>query len=315
MKTFIQSIVVAVLVSGTLLSCSKQELDELHTTTTGQDASKKTDLNTLTLAPASATQTSINLRVTADATTGAPAGFTLQWMSAAAYAANGNRWASDQQLCKASFSGNANRSRYQLAPGQSVVVNVGELLFDNGASTNCGTALSCTVQDYVFRAFAHATNTQQRSEFTAATPASTLPCHAGATCTYTASYWSTHGPIPVGNNQNEWRLTSLQLGSVVYTDLQALAILLTPADGNELIMLAHQLITAKLNLAKGAEETGIADYIAQADAQIGSQNILNTSASTPISGANSGYITTATTPLINYNEGASGPGHCAEAED
>lgn len=317
MKTFIYCAIAALLMSGTLLSsCSKPELDELQGPAAArQDAGRKTELEPLAIGTASATQASINVRVTAGSATGAPAGFTLQWMSAAAFAANGNRWAASQQLCQASFSGNANRSRYQLAPGQSVVVSVGEMLFDNGASTNCGQALSCTVQDYVFRAFAHATSTQQRSAFTAATSCSTLPCRAGANCTYTQSYWRTHGPVPVSNNQNQWPLTSLTLGTMVYTDLQALAILNTPADGNELLTLAHQLITSKLNLAKGADSNGITDYIVSADAQIGSQDILAASTATPVPGAHFEAMTTLTQPLSSYNEGATGPGYCAEGED
>jgi hypothetical protein len=97
-------------------------------------------------------------------------------MTAADYAAKGNSWyaSEDLRLCKASFSGDANLSRYNLAAGESVTVNVGEFLFDNGASTNCGDALTCGT-DYVFRAFAHANSTLMRSEFTANITCSTLP--------------------------------------------------------------------------------------------------------------------------------------------
>jgi hypothetical protein len=95
-----------------------------------------------------ATQTSIDIQVCAGATTGAPAGFSLQWLTAEELAAGAdgvpgtaddNQWfaSADAQLCKASFSGNANLSRYNLAAGECVNVNVGEFLFDNGASTNC----------------------------------------------------------------------------------------------------------------------------------------------------------------------------------
>jgi hypothetical protein len=69
-------------------------------------------------------------------------------------------------LCKASFSGNANLSRYNLPAGGCVPVNLGEFLFDEGASTNCARALVCGT-DYVFRAFGHATNALNRSDFTA----------------------------------------------------------------------------------------------------------------------------------------------------
>src|SRR5690242_19788914 len=90
--------------------------------------------------------------------TGLPAGFSLQWMTKADYDTNGGWLSSDNSaLCKASFSGNANLSRYNLTAGQCVTVKIGELLFDNGASTNCGSALECDTE-YVFRAFGHATS-------------------------------------------------------------------------------------------------------------------------------------------------------------
>ncbi len=71
-------------------------------------------------------------------------------------------------------------------------------------------------------------------------------------CTYTQGFWKNHGPNPSGNNQNEWPVTSLTLGSVSYSDLELESILNTPVGGNGLISLAHQLIAAKLNVANGA---------------------------------------------------------------
>jgi hypothetical protein len=261
------------------------------------------------------TQTSISITVTAGAS-GAPAGFSLQWMTAADYAANGYNWylSDDSRLCKASFSGNANLSRYNLGPNQSVTVNVGEFLFDNGASSNCIEALVCGTE-YVFRAFAHADNKGNRSDFTANLTCSTLPCGHSNTCTLTQGYWKTHGPVPTGNNDYTWpqsvKNNGLTLGSVSYTPQQLLDIFNKPAAGNGLIALAHQLIAAKINIANGADTNidafgNITTYINQADALIGGLVI------PPVGSGNlaSSQTSTLTSMLSNYNEGSIGPGHC-----
>jgi hypothetical protein len=229
-------------------------------------------------------------------------------MTAADYAANGNQWygSDDPRLCKASFSGNASLSRYNLSAGQCVTVDVGEFLFDNGASTNCAGALVCGTA-YVFHVFGHATSTLNRSDFTANLTCSTLACFDVQGCTLTQGYWKTHGPIPTGTNSNEWPVTTLDLGSVTYTDLQLQSIFDTPAGGNGLIALAHQLIAAKLNIANGADGMAAAAAIAAADALIGGLVV------PPVG---SGFLSPATTSslittLTNYNEGAIGPGHCS----
>lgn len=271
---------------------------------------KKTAITTPTIHCGDATQASIYLNVCAPAGgTGLPAGFSIQWMTAADYAANGDAWylSEDPRLCKASFSGNAHLSRYNLAAGECAAVNIGELLFDNGASTNCPDALECDT-DYVFRAFGHATSTYNRSDFTGNRTCSTLSCSdlPPGECTYTQGYWKTHGPVPTGNNLNEWPVTSLTLGTVAYTDLQLQSIFDTPAAGNGLIVLAHQLIAAKLNVANGADGTDVAASIAAADALIGGLVVPPVGSGSLAPSATSELVTA----LTNYNEGATGPGHC-----
>jgi hypothetical protein len=277
--------------------------------------SPKSKMSTPTIICGTSTQTSIEITFTAGAT-GAPAGFSLQWITADAYAAgpdgipgtlDDNTWpASDAiGLCKASFSGNANLSNYNLAAGESVTVSVGEFLFDNGASTNCGDALVCGT-DYVFRCFAHANSTLQRSDFTSNLSCSTLDCGSGGTCTLTQGYWKTHGPIPTGNNVNEWDVTELTLGTVLYTDLELQSIFNTQASGNGLIALAHQLIAAKLNIANGADGTAVNAAIAAADALIGGLVIPPVGAGSLPSSATSSLTGT----LASFNEGAIGPGLC-----
>lgn len=270
-------------------------------------AAKPSKMSTPTLTCGTASKVSIQITVTAGAT-GAPAGFSLQWMTLADYVANGSVWPSsdDSTLCHASFSGNANASRYNLAAGESVTVEVGDLLFDNGTSASCVEPLVCGTT-YVFRAFAHANSTFNRSDFTPTLQCSTLPCQdLQSNCTYTQGYWKTHGPIPTGNNTNVWPVTSLTLGTVVYTDLQLQAIFDTPAAGNGLITLAHQLIAAKLNIANGADGSSVAAAIAAADALIGGLVV------PPVGTGSLAPSTTSslTTTLGSYNEGIIGPGHC-----
>jgi hypothetical protein len=258
---------------------------------------------------AGSTQASINLQVCAG-TTGAPAGFSIQWMTAADFATFGWLSSDDPLLCHASFSGNASGSRYNLGAGECVTVNVGDFLFDNGASTNCLDALLCGT-DYVFRSFAHANSSLNRSDFTANQTCSTLACDHDAGCTFTQGYWKTHNDtVCVANPASllcvAWPVTSLTLGSVPYTQAQLLAIFNTPAAGNGLIQLAHQLIAAKLNVAAGADDSAIAATIIAADAMIGGLVVPPVGA-----GSLSPGVTSSTVALLtSYNEGAIGPGHC-----
>jgi hypothetical protein len=292
----------------------------LLSATAGWAAPPKPKMSTPTITCAASTQVSIDLQVCAGAT-GAPAGFSIQWITAAQYAAgpdgilgtlDDNTWplSDSTSLCKASFSGNANLSRYNLAAFECVSVNVGDFLFDEGASTNCPDALVCGT-DYVFRSFAHATNTLNRSDFTANRTCSTLACGHEEGCTLTQGYWKTHTPLvcdldPTSPLCIAWPVASLDLGTVTYDVAQLVSILNTPAAGNGLIALAHQLIAAKLNIANGADGSAVAADIAAADALIGGLVV------PPVGGGSlpSSATSALTTALANYNEGATGPGHC-----
>lgn len=64
-------------------------------------------------------------------------------------------------------------------------------------------------------------------------------------------------------------MTQLQLGNVTYTQDQLLAILHEPVRGNGILILAHQEIAAKLNIANGADGSCIQQALADADALIG----------------------------------------------
>lgn len=269
-------------------------------------APPKPRLGTPALACGPSTSASIDVLVTGTPQRGAPAGFSLQWLTADDFATYGWLSSSDPLLCKGSFSGNAFGHYYSLAMGQQVAVNIGDLLFDNpGASTNCDLPLQCGTQ-YVFRSFAHATNTHLRSDFTGVLVCSTQACEPEGGCTLTQGFWKTHGPIPTGNNVNEWPVTSLVLGSISYTDLQLQSILDKPAQGNGLVALAHQLIAAKLNVANGADDTDVAAAILAADNLIGALVVPPVGAGSLHPSLTSGLNAT----LASYNEGAIGPGHC-----
>jgi hypothetical protein len=117
-------------------------------------------------------------------------------------------------------------------------------------------------------------------------------------CTYTQGYWKNHS--------SQWPVASLKLGSVTYTKAQLLSILGTPAQGNGLLILAHQLIAAKLNIAQGADPTPVSSYVADADAMIGSLVV-------PTIG--SGYldpadVDTDAQALDSYNNGNTYVPHC-----
>jgi hypothetical protein len=296
----------------------------------------KPKYGTPTLSSPSQTSVSIDITLTAALTAsngapfGAPAGFSLQWMTAADYAlgpdgiggtSDDNSWLSseDVRLCKASFSGKAKGYFYNLGPGESVTVVVGDFLFDNpGASSSCVEPLLCDT-DYVFRSFAHGDNRDNRSDFSANVFASTLECDGDiGGCTYTQGYWKNHCAIldEEGNVDSRchqvipWTpggdLFNLGTAGYPYTDLDWLDIFHTPGAGNGLITLSHQLMAAKLNRANGADISAVSGDMAAADALIGSLVV------PPVGG---GFLSPGSTSALNdsltdFNEGVTGPGHC-----
>lgn len=281
-------------------------------------AGKTGKMDTLYLGCGAVAATHIEVGVCAGPNTGAPAGFSLQWISAEDYALgpdglagtpDDNSWPDSESglMCKASFSGNANGTRYNLGKNQCATVQAGDNLFDDpGASSNCASIpLECGT-DYVFRAFAHANSSLNRSDFTLNLTCRTAACVPPGGCTFTQGYWKTHGPLPTGNNTNEWPVNQLTLGTVTYTDLQLQSIFDKPAQGNGLITLAHQLIAAKLNIENGADGSSVAGAIAAADALIGGLVIPPVGTGSLSSGSTSSLTTT----LDSFNSGLTGPGHC-----
>lgn len=240
---------------------------------------------------------------------GAPAGFSMQWMTLADYVALGNQWPVNSEVpnaqapsfCKANFSGIVRSSGcvpYNLRPGQNVTVVIGDdNLYDNcSVSSPCsGGPLLCNTA-YVFRATALDATGQLRVSDTIT--CATMSCVRGSSCTYSQGYWRNH--------PNAWPVTSLTLGTVTYQAAELMAILDDPARGNGLVILVHQLIAAKLNIANGADPSAVQQAVTDADNMIGALVV------PPIG---DGYLTPAQTgdlteTVTEYNEGTIGPGHC-----
>jgi hypothetical protein len=287
-------------------------------TATAGWAGKAATMDTPLLSCGAIAQVSFDVLVCAGIKTGAPAGFSLQWVTAAQLALgpdgiagtlDDNTWpdSASSDLCKGSFSGNANGSSYNLGKGQCTSIQIGDNLFDDpGASSNCASIPLACGTTYAVRGFAHANSTLFRSAFTPNLLCTTQACEPVGGCTFTQGYWKTHGPIPTGNNSNEWPVTDLTLGSVLYTDLQLQSIFDKAAGGNGLISLAHQLIAAKLNVANGADGTSVAAAIAAADALIGGLVVPPVGAGALPPSSTSSLTAT----LDSFNQGLTGPGHC-----
>lgn len=82
-------------------------------------------------------------------------------------------------------------------------------------------------------------------------------------CPLTQGFWKNHS--------NAWPVTSLMLGSQTYTQTELLAILNTSPKGDASLILADQLIAAKLNIANGSDPTPISATISDADTLLAAQ--------------------------------------------
>lgn len=237
---------------------------------------------------------------------GAPAGFTVWWMKQSDFVANGSQWypgGAPFQM-EACFTGaptlhtmDGTLTSFALSPGQVIQTEVGDLFDETGVVTNSAVELEPGVT-YVFCSFAHACSGFGQSGYSPAIAASTNP-HGN--CIFTIGYWKNHPGV--------WPVTSLTLGTVTYTQAQLLAILAAPAAGNGLLILAHQLIATKLNIANGGDPAVIIATVTAADALIGALVV------PPVG---SGYLAPAsasalTQVLDDYNNGLIAQEFCTTA--
>jgi hypothetical protein len=245
----------------------------------------------------------VRVTITAGAS-GAPGGFEVCYMPEALFNAAGgwpaSGWLPGESWVDYTGMGSLNtwgsaQVDFRLSAGQSVDVEVGDTADETGVSGTTSDELT-DATSYVICVFARASGTSTRSAYSVTVPAATS--QQGSDCTYTIGYWKNH--------TSAWPVSSLTLGSVSYSASQLLAILNQPVAGNGLVSLAHQLIGAKLNIANGANPTGIASSISAADALIGGLVVPPVGAGSLAPSSTSAL----TQSLDDFNNGLVGPGHC-----
>lgn len=246
-------------------------------------AAESTVLDAPELAPGAEASTIIHLDVTAGVS-GAPNGFTIEWMPRSVYDALGG-WPADPTdpaIMSAIFLGNPtlNTSEgtdsFLLGPGELALIEIGDIFDETGVqSSNAGEMVAGT--EYVVRVKANGEgglptggdNLMSGSNLTGSTYSATL--HAWTRshddrveCVHSQGYWKTH--------PEKWPVSTIRLGNIIYTKTQLLSIWNTPAAGNGLISLAHQLMAAKLNIIAGAiAPASVTTAVASADALIGNK--------------------------------------------
>jgi hypothetical protein len=235
---------------------------------------------------------------------GTPAGFGIQYVKASdlSYAGSWDNAVSLGLALTIEFTGTPTYNvsetspSFKLFPYADHDAEVGDLFDETGVQSTDLTLELAEETDYNFRAYAKGDANGEQSTYSADCVAHTQ--FKPVDCTFTQGYWKGHA--------SQWPVSTLMLGTVAYTKAQLLGIFNTPAQGNGLILLAHQLIAAKLNIAQGADPSPISAVIADADALIGN-NVC------PPIGAGFLQPTTVDTDaqaLDSYNNGNTSVPHC-----
>jgi hypothetical protein len=272
-----------------LLACASYALFALPA------ATAPVDLDPPTLAsPDPEASSLVHLDVIAGAS-GAPNGFTIEWMTQTQFDAIGGVWPADPadpSIKSAIYMGFPSlntvdgTTTFMLSPNALADIEIGDIFDETGVQSANRTELSSGTI-YVFRVKANGDEGDPTggggllptSGWSATHHASTKAPVSTTNCVYTQGYWKNH--------PSAWPVNSVKLGNVIYSKAQLLLIFDTPAAGNGLISLAHQLIAAKLNIAAGAIAPPLVlGAIATADALIGNLIV------PPIGG---GYLAPATT--------------------
>lgn len=211
----------------------------------------------------------VELEVTAGST-GLPQGFSIYWMTQTDYDDYGSVWPeliTYPGLHWANFNGTPTLNdgdgaytTFNLAPFQSIRIQIGDLEDETGVTTNTPEELEIDT-DYIACSFANAGGGWSRSGYSENTPGVTILKQRD--CIHSQGYWKNH--------PSAWPVSSLTLGTVTYSQAQLLQILNNPANGNGLISMAKQLIGVLLNVANGADPAPIATQISQAQALIGNK--------------------------------------------
>lgn len=217
----------------------------------------------------------INIDVVAGAS-GAPNGFTIEWMSRAQFDLLGD-WPADPAdpaIQSAMFLGWPTlntvdgTTTFLLGPSDVASVQIGDIFDETGVlSDHTNEMLQGT--EYLFRVKANGDPgiSGGNGSLLPASPYSTThscwtkPHDDRHDCVHSQGYWKNH--------PSDWPVSSVRVGSVIYTKTQLLAIFNQSASGNGLVSLAHQLVAAKLNIAAGAVAPAmITSVVATADALI-----------------------------------------------
>ncbi|HYP05125.1 MAG TPA: SdrD B-like domain-containing protein [Bryobacteraceae bacterium] len=127
----------------------------------------------------------------------------------------------------------------------------------------------------------------------------------GVGCTYTQGFWKNHAK----GKKSAWPVTSIALGSQVYSMDDILDLWDMPVTGNATINLAHQLFATKLNLYNDASlgtNAGILAWVAQAETLINNRRLPFT-----VDSATAAQMLAVKTQLDEYNNGRfPGTAHC-----
>jgi len=125
------------------------------------------------------------------------------------------------------------------------------------AAATTTTAAATTTTAAATTTTAAATTTTAAATTTTAVRTTTTTIPSNNVCPQELGFWK--------NNPQLWPVGSLTLGSQSYTETELLSLLTAPIRGDASLILARQLIQAKLNIANGSDPTPIASTIVDAD--------------------------------------------------
>jgi hypothetical protein len=248
----------------------------LLTATVGRTTTTELDSPFVVQGPEATTV--IHLDVTAGPS-GAPNGFTLEWIPRSLYDALGG-WPEDPldpRIQYAIYVGAPSlnivegTTSFVLGPGESAKVEIGDIFDETGVeATSLGEMAVGT--EYAVRVRANGDRGISTGGDGVLPPSPNSYTHFCWTkhndgledCVHSQGYWKTRPTI--------WPVSNLRLGNVIYSKNQLVAILNKQASGNGLVSLAHQLIAAKLNVIAGAiAPSSVLAKITEADNKIGNR--------------------------------------------
>lgn len=128
------------------------------------------------------------------------------------------------------------------------------------------------------------------------------PLKEGDGCTLTQGYWKNH--------EKRWPVDELTIGGVTYDKQELLDLFDTSPEGDKSLILAHQLIAALLNVARGASDAAIADTLESAEAWMEAHNDGDGLPYGIREGEAAEEAVALSEALADFNEGKDGPGHC-----